>query len=276
MESARGMLLFVGVFALCCVGSANFILLDGLLTRFSWFDFIVSSIALSIGNIVTFFVFLQCLRGELFRPIDEPTIFDRKHRKVYRIFSDVQEGWMGLLKSWPLKVGIYDWDLVKAEHHVAIHATGSTLMRHHALVFSIRKSTHDNTIVNGFMLGNSIHHGELTVPAVYEHVRRFMEEDGPHLPAGGKATSIDTPSSFFQCMARSGPYGQSFHKWWGNARLLTVLWILFFPITLPIFTLIGLFSWFGYATAIPINWPSEVLMAVGEPTNEEIDTSVSD
>ena len=49
------------------------------------------------------------IRLELFQPIDQPTIFDRKHRKVYRIFSESQPGWKGLFKPWPMRACEYDW-----------------------------------------------------------------------------------------------------------------------------------------------------------------------
>ncbi|USX11316.1 hypothetical protein NHH88_16470 [Oxalobacteraceae bacterium OTU3CAMAD1] len=268
-DGSRGMVAFFGSLLLLGVGCADFMFIDGLIKRFSWFDFVVTFSILAIGNTIAFFVFLKALRTEFFRPIDEPIIFDRKNRKIYRILSETKPGWRGLLSSWPLKVVMHDWDLVKAEHHVAFNADGSTLNRMHALVFSVQKSDHDQTIIDSFMLGNSIHHGEQTVPAVYEHVRRFMEEGGPRLPPGEMITNIEKPASFMQCMARSGPYGENFKKWWKNARFLTIIWLFFFPITIPIFTLLGIFSWLSYSTSISISWPAEVLTAIGPELNEK-------
>jgi hypothetical protein len=266
---SRGVVIFFGTFSVGLVTFANLALLDVLADRFAWHRFVVIFTALIIGDAVTMYFFLKSLRLELFRPIDEPTIFDRKNRKVYRIFSETKPGWKGLLLRWPLKTATYDWDLVKAEHHVAFNADGSTINRMHALVFSVKKSVSDQTIVDSFMLGNSIHHGEQTVPAVYEHVRKFMEEGGPHLPPGEKVTSIKKPANFWQCMGRTWPYGSTVKKCWKSTPFLAVLALFFFPITIPVFTLIGIFSWLSYATSTPISWPDEVTKAVGAPIDDK-------
>jgi len=68
---------------------------------------------------------LWTIRLELFRPTDEPTIFDRAHRKVYRIFRETQPGFKGLFKRWPLRVCEYEWDLIDVEHTATLATTGS-------------------------------------------------------------------------------------------------------------------------------------------------------
>jgi hypothetical protein len=267
-DGTRGIVLFFGALMLSCAISADYLFIAGLLNRFSWPRFIITFFALGIGNAVGIYLFLKSFRMELFRPIDEPIIFDRKNRKIYRIFRETQLGWRGLLTSWPLKVAEYDWDLVRAEHHVASNADGAIINRVHALVFLVEKSVNDQTIVDTFTLGSSMQHGEHTVPAVYEHVRKFMEERGPHLPLGETVTNIEKPVSFLQCMAQSGPYGKTLKRWWKNAPLSTILGLLFFPITIPVFTLLGIFSWFSYATSTPIHWPVEVTSAIGKPISD--------
>ncbi|MEO5934869.1 MAG: DUF6708 domain-containing protein [Duganella sp.] len=270
-DGTRGMVLFFGALLLFCAVYADYLFIGGQIgsKKFSWFQFILTIFLVAITNTIAIYFFLKSIRIELFRPIDEPIIFDRKNRKIYRLSREVKVGWKGLLAGWPIQVAVHDWDLVKAEHHVAINADGSTLNRMHALVFSVKKSPSDNTIIDSFMLGNGTQHGESTVPAVYEHVRKFMEEGGPHLPPSENISLIGTPSSFLQCMAQSGPYGKTLKSWWKNARFLTILGFVFFPITIPIFTLLGIFSWLSYVTSTPIQWPSEVLSAIGKPTNED-------
>ena len=54
-------------------------------------------------------LFLLSIRLELFRPIDEPVIFDRENRKVYLIARGVASGWRGLFKPWPIRA--YEYDL---------------------------------------------------------------------------------------------------------------------------------------------------------------------
>jgi hypothetical protein len=74
---------------------------------------------------------LWTIRLELFRPIDEPILFDRRHRKVYRIFRQTQHGIKGLFKRWPLHITEYDWDLIDAEHQAKLVTNGSTVTRYH-------------------------------------------------------------------------------------------------------------------------------------------------
>jgi hypothetical protein len=54
-------------------------------------------------------------RHELFRPVDEPVIFDRKNQKIYRLFRETYPGIGGLLRSWPMRAVEYDWNLVDVE-----------------------------------------------------------------------------------------------------------------------------------------------------------------
>lgn len=217
----------------------------------------------TIGIVIyMLFLFFKSVRLELFRPVDEPIIFDRKHKKVYRIFRTVYSGWLGLFMSWPLKYAEHEWDLVDAEHQVAVSTNGSTINRYHALMFSVRKSKDDPTVIDSFLVGNSIQLGELTVPAVWEHIRCFMEEGGPPLSPGDVLIPFKTSKTFFQCLLDSGPYGKNFGIWWREVELLLVLALIFFPILLPFFTLIGIFAWLSYKTSVPIAWPKHVCEAV--------------
>ncbi|HWW72520.1 MAG TPA: DUF6708 domain-containing protein, partial [Duganella sp.] len=224
--------------------------------------------AIGVFTPIGIFFFLKFVRLELFRPEEEPIIFDRKNRKVYRIFREVQPGWKGLLKKWPLRSATYDWNLIDAEHHAAVNANTATISRIHSLVLIVRQSATDPTVVDAFTLGNSMLMGEVTVSAVYEHVRMFMEDGGPHLPLGEVLSPSEKPATFLKCMARTGPYGDTLKLWWQHARLLTILGFLLFPIFFPIVTLLGIFAWFSYVTAISIKWSDEVLAAVGPPIVE--------
>jgi hypothetical protein len=235
--------------------------------KFSLFHFILTVFFVVGSATVTLYLFFKSLRFDLFRPIDEPTIFDRKNRKIYRIFRDVKPGWSGVIKKWPVKTAVHDWDLTSAEHHAVINANGSTITRIHALVFAVRKSSTDSTIVDTFSLGNSMQFGEVTVPAFYEHIRRFMEEDGPHLPPGEFLSPPQRSPSLLQCLARTGPYGDTLKSWWKHRRILTIIGFIFFPIFLPIVTFLGIFSWLSYTTSTSIVWSSEVMQALGAPTS---------
>jgi hypothetical protein len=148
-------------------------------------------------------------------------------------------------------------------------ANTATISRIHAIVFSVQANDTDPTIVDGFKIGSSLEMGDVTAAPMYEHIWKFMEEKGPHLPDGeNTAKKINSPT-LLECLANTRPYGQTLKHWWANARVLTIFAFLFAPITFPILTLLGIFSWSSYATSVPIRWSEQVVEAIGEPIEEE-------
>ena len=259
----RGMILLAGIFAAgIAFWGGGFLMSIVPRTESIGIFEIVSTLVPFIFFFFGFYFFTKAVRLELFRPEDEPTVFDRKNRKVYRIYREVYAGWRGLVAPWPMKTAEYDWDLIDAEHHAAVTTTGSTISRQHGLIFIVRTSATDPTPVDSFAIGNSMLMGEVTVPAVWEHIRRFMEEDGPHLPPGEVLRQAKRPATFWQCMASTGPYGANFRIWWREQTALMILGLILFPIVFPLMTLLGVFSWLSYKTSIPIQWSPSVRAAI--------------
>jgi hypothetical protein len=264
-DGVRGLLMFIST---VCLIFILYTVFD--LARFSirwpndWAKHIGLLLYASIAIPFGVYFFLKNLRFEIFRPQDEPVIFDRKNRKVYRIFREVVPGWKGLLKRWPLRSAIYEWDLVDAEHHATVIANTSTVSRNHALVIIVRNSRTDPSIKDSFTIGSG-QLGEVTVPAVYEHIRKFMEEDGPHMPPTEIISPVVHPSTIWQCLASVGPYGENFKTLWNDHKIWLAIIIIFYPLLFFIMTPIGIFSWISYKTAIPIRWSQEIMDAVGKP-----------
>ena len=218
---------------------------------------------ISMGAVALFFYIgiyggIKFIRLELHRPEGEPIIFDRKNRKVYRIYRESYAGFRGLLMAWPMKYAEHDWDLVDAEHQAALNATGSSAMRNHGLIFLVRKNKDDPEIVASFTLGGGLQMGEITLPAVWEHIRRFMEDGGPHLPREEILPEKIPRLSLLQCLARSGPFGKNFRIWLKNYTFLFFLYVILLPISFPVLTFIGICRWLSIRTAIPIIWPRHV------------------
>lgn len=260
----RGMIMLVGLLAAAFpIWFGIFFLIEVQDRKFGFFLLSIVFFCMVFFVVGAYFA-VKFTRLELWRPEDEPTIFDRRNRKVYRIYREVYAGWRGLLLPWPMKTAEYDWDLIDAEHHAAVTTTGSTVSRQHGLIFIVRTSATDSTPIDSFAIGNSMLMGEVTVPAVWEHIRRFMEEGGPHLPPGEVLRQAKRPATFWQCMASTGPYGQNFRIWWREQTALMILGLIFFPIVFPLMTLLGIFSWLSYKTSIPIQWSPSVRAAIGE------------
>lgn len=201
---------------------------------------------------------LWSIRLELFRPIDEPTIFDRKHRKVYRVFCETQPGIKGLFKPWPLVACEYDWDLIDVEHIATVAAGGSTVSRKHTLMFIVRKSADDPTIIDSFNIGNSLILGDQTTPAMWEHIRRFMEESGPALPGAEVVLKPEPGLGLWERFRRITPLSKQYWDYWRAELPL----MLFAHVMFPFMILWVFFRWLSDKTAKLIEWPKEVMEAI--------------
>ena len=261
----RGLVIFFGVFGACIfVGLGSLFLLDLIEEGLeSIFDKVLAFFACMfiLGGI---YFLLFAIRFELFRPEDEPIIFDRKHRKVYRIFREVHPGLIGLFKRWPLRAAEYMWDLIDAEHNAVLTNTGSSIMRYHSLVFLVRKSATDPTIIDSFPVGHTVQLGELSVSPVWEHIRRFMEQGGPHLPLGELLNVDKRPHTLWESWVEVAPVGPAYARNWKNLPLIMLVYHLLFPLVVPVFFCWGVFNWLSYKTATPIGWPKEVRDAVSK------------
>ena len=198
-------------------------------------------------------------------PSDLPVIFDRKHRKVYRLLQEIPPGILGMFKPWPIRAVSYDWDLIDAEHHTQLHVHTAGSHRNDFLIFIVRKSADDPTIIDSFNLGNPSLFSDVMAANMYEHVRRFMEEHGPHLPRRDEplAQYREEQISWWQTQDALGPFGPQYRKWWRDVPLTTVLAHLCIFVSLPMGLLFGTGNWLGHKTARLVRWPQEVLDAIG-------------
>ena len=226
-------------------------------------------------------------RRELFRPIDAPILFDKMHRKVYRLHQPPLPGWRGALQRWPVVVTTHEWDDIEAQHHVITSTTGSTLTRHHHLILMVKnpefvaaeppkKGTSAKRrallaamptppgYVDGFALGDPLTLSEASTPMVWEHLRRYMNEGGPALPPGESVGQQAPPQGFWQTMGAVSIFGPDYLKWWRESPGITAFMHLLLPLFLPLALAMAAANWLSYKTAVPVQWPREVLDAVGE------------
>ena len=272
----RGLLLFIGLVTSI---TGFWMSQDILFKRVEYYAMemvdviMIMSSAIFIG-VCTYFLSV-CARLELFRPFDEPTVFDRKNRKVYRIYREGSLHWRDLLRRWPCRTDTYDWDDVHAEHHATVNANTATVSRAHSLVFVVKKSSDDPTVIAQFTIGG-IQMGEVSVPAVWEHIRRFMEENGPHVPAGEPLMQIEPPTSLWQILSDMGPYGRSLGTWWRVQKVMTISAYVFKPILVPGCIVLAICTWLSYKTALPLDWPTEVLDAIGSLLSQSSASADSD
>jgi len=224
-QQLEGMIM-VGAFFGLMIGGGMLVAFTWMLLDFSdwWFGYLLFIPALLAASVFTAWITLMPLRRVWRTPRDLPVIFDRRHRKVYRMVQDVQPGLKGLFKPWPVKACEYEWDLVDAEHDIQLMASTATAMRLHRLVFVVRKSANDPTIIDHFEIGNAMTQSEELIAPMWEHIRRFMEENGPYLPHPSEpldSREEDKPT-WWQACGRAGPFGSRYLWWWKEHPMLTL------------------------------------------------------
>ncbi|WP_341892081.1 DUF6708 domain-containing protein [Variovorax sp. YR752] len=209
----------------------------------------------------SFFAFFAYL--ELFAPADSPLYFDRKHRKVYKVTQSGARRWrfFGPRNS---SLVAYDWDLVDAEHHTTLQASTATASRVHHLVFLVRKSKDDPTIVDSFTFASVDF-----VPSLWEYIRRYMEQGAAPLVQGEfppvSNTGAYVPWSDFGAVV---PFLDQPGRRWKEQPWKTLLKYISMPVTVPLYILWLFFNRLTVWTAQKVEWPEEIKQAIGRLINE--------
>ncbi|WP_219210043.1 DUF6708 domain-containing protein [Variovorax boronicumulans] len=201
-----------------------------------------------------------------FLPGDSSVVFDRKNKYVHWVTVDrAKATGLSALGRMPLRVVSVPWSLIDAEHRAVFRANTASASYDHDLAFIVHRSAADPTVMEEFGLAPSMLLGRETVPALYEHIRRYMEEDGPPWSPGvtEPAPFIPKPKNWWQSMGLVGPFGPRYLAWWKQHPGLTLAVHLLFPITIPVYLLWGLFNWLSYATEQKVAWPQNVLDTLG-------------
>lgn len=266
-KQLKGVAFFWGVFA--GLGLAPALVACGIfmmsIGNFKDIFLLTLGAAMALGSLgFGFHMVASMLRLELFRPEDLPVIFDRKHRKVYRLMREEQAGFTGAFKPWPIMACEYEWDLLDCEHQAQVFTSGATVSTNHFLMFIVRKSIDDPTIIDSFQIANAASLSNELCDSTWEHIRRFMEENGPHLPSPQEPLADMTPPlSWWDSMGAVGPFGSNYVKFWTDSPLYTIFMHMIFPISIPMFFLWGTGNYLSFKTAIAVRWPAEVLTAIG-------------
>lgn len=281
-KSVRGVVFLLG--GVLMASGAGFgcwligrVLFDGFTGRWgppTWFEYFVVLPSFFIFLSIGIFALIHYGRREFFRPLDLPILFDRQRRKVYRLDQTPPPGLLSAFKPWPIRYLEHDWDDIVAEHGVVTFTTGSSVHRQHTLALMVRDRnagdfkgpiTPDNTppYVDGFGLGDPKTLSELTVPRVWEHLRRYMNENGPALPPGEQLADTTVPLTWWDSLGAVSVFGPGYAKRWRESWGWMTLMHLLSPLMLPLAILMATTNWLSYKTAYPVQWPQGVLDKVG-------------
>jgi hypothetical protein len=267
-ENSRGAVLLCGLSSLMGLGYCIF-RIDDLAALRGARDAAFPILIFSIFALILLALLLWTIRFELFRPLDEPIIFDRRNRKIYCLFREIKPGLGGLLQRWPMRTISHDWARADVWHTANLVTSGSNVMRYHHLRFVIRKSSADDTIIDTFTVGSTLEMGELTVPVVWEHIRRFMEEGGPHLQPSELPCKPHAATTIFGSMGAVGPFGTGYVKKCREHPVSMTMFHLISPLMLPFNIVFGLCHWLSYRTAFAVQWPAEIMELIGPPLRQE-------
>ncbi|MCW0377481.1 hypothetical protein NB697_000327 [Xanthomonas sacchari] len=230
--------------------------------RFS-FPFIFAVGCLSFASLLVVFA----LRFDLIGYRYAPTLFDRNAGKVH-VFKDNTR----LFSGWPLWGGggqyeilSYDWPCVRAQVVRFKTFTGTVAQDNAALQMIVLAAPGDTRVVGQFGLG-------LTSSAIavqplldtWEHIRRFMEHEGPLFVEGDGPNEALFEMRLVRCIFFGQPFiGPGSAEHWKHPDLGAILWqviaIPLFPLTL----LYGLIRWASFHIKSKPAWPPEVLSSVG-------------
>ncbi|MCW0376195.1 hypothetical protein NB691_003029 [Xanthomonas sacchari] len=216
-------------------------------------------------SVLSVFVYFM-LRFDLIGYRYAPTLFDRNAGKVH-VFKDNTRlfGW------WPLWGGggqheilSYDWACVRAQVVRFKTFTGTVAQDNAALQMIVLAAPGDTRVVGQFGLG-------LTSSAIavqplldtWEHIRRFMEHEGPLFVEGDGPNEALFEMRLARCIFFGQPFiGPGSAEHWKHPDLGAILWqviaIPLFPLTL----LYGLIRWASFHIKSKPAWPPEVLASV--------------
>ena len=132
-------------------------------------------------------------RSATINHLDDPVMFNRKSRLVY-ILPYIRGGFFKFWKSGSHGIPVsYRWDdQIKARIYSYIYFRGANLASEgfELGLLAIREGT-GNEVEHLIQLGVQSNGFDSTQLALWEHIRQYMEEDGPPLQPGDKLRATD-------------------------------------------------------------------------------------
>jgi hypothetical protein len=185
------------------------------------YDLVLLLLSMSMF-VVAFIGALRTFRIDLLAPKEIPLVFNRRTRKVYRYVQDIPgfeqlagpDGKFSLLgvgryilstfRPWPNMLLVeYDWDSLEAEYYEVTALAGNVIRTDRHLDLYVRESPGSDKVIGRFALVPTILTGEESGKDLWEHVRRFMQENGPALSPGDQPAP-PPPKGFWQ--AANAPF----------------------------------------------------------------------
>jgi len=214
----------------------------------------------------------------------QPVLFDRAAQKIH-VFVD--EG-ITIRKFWqlvpPSHIDTWDWACARAEIVEFVVLGGGGIPRpNYGLVCAITDQPGSSKVVARFGVGISAIYASDSMVQRWEHIRRFMNKDGPHLVPGDSLFLDESTINLWAALTFGQPLlgtgsrgywtGEEFYGMW----FLTIPAGLMFLILLPFSAAAGLMRWLSHAAKRAPAWPKDILASIGpELTIPELEEKLAE
>jgi hypothetical protein len=197
-------------------------------------------------------VFFVGIYFEMFSPSEQPIYFDRARRKVCYVHQGRRKRFI-LFGPSTVEARMADWSLVDCELHAKLGGSTTSVRRTCHLLFLVRASETDPTIVDWFVLPQVEFPG-----AMWEYIRGYMEADMPPLIANEAPPIKGKGFDMIEALR------QRYKDYWRDWKEFpwTQLWQ---HLVLPLFAVFLVVNRFVVWTAQTVSWPREITEALGAP-----------
>ena len=226
----------------------------------SWF-LLGGSLVFFCGAFVGYFLFRADTTGLRY----EPVLFNRGSPGGGTVHQ-LAAASVSLIPFKPVKTVIHDyaWNCVRAEVTSQIVGAAPFTGRQYFLTLAIVDSPGSNRVVDRFNVGLMDTGDGSRVIALWEHLRRYMQEGGPALGANGIEGVIPAePLALWWCLLSFMPFGPDSSMYGGMAWWAKIAATAVMVIVLPFTMTFGFFRWLSLRLKKTPKWPAEILASAG-------------
>mgnify|MGYP003334198906 CR=1 FL=1 len=199
-----------------------------------------------------------------------PVLFNRASGKVHVFRPEVEL--FSLRPLWGggrFSIETYDWACVRAQVSRFRVTTGKVAQDNAQLSCIVFKAPDQGELVAQFPLGVTT--SALAVQNLldhWEHIRRYMEYEGPMFPEGEGPYKEVTTQSLLGAVFFGQPFigpgaKEAFETTDMTLSFILVVWQLFAVFLFPVTLTIGLLRWASSRIRSKPKWPAEILASVG-------------
>ena len=256
----------VGMVGMAAFGALMFLPFAGLFiydsivrfNQFGVFSTLFEWICLAFGTSVFYFLLRWDITGYRYAPV----LFDRAAGKVHVFFDQtLLFRWLPLWGGGKYEIETYDWSCLRGQVTRSRVFTGNTAQELASLSCVVVRGPQDPTVVAQFEVGGSTN--ALAVQLLldrWEHVRRFMEHEGPLFVQDDGPYVPPATQSLWGALCWGQPLiGPGRHAPSVGMVLAQIFTAFFVWFTVPF----GLVGWLCFHIKDKPKWPAEILASVG-------------